>query len=41
MHELLSVHSEEELDCIRYAGKLCNNAMQAIAELDRRLSELK
>ncbi len=23
MHELLSVHSEEELDCIRHAGKLC------------------
>ena len=23
MHELLSVHSAEELDCIRHAGKLC------------------
>lgn len=32
MHELLSVHSEEELDCIRHAGKLCTNAMQAIAD---------
>ena len=35
MHELLSVHSEEELDCIRYAGKLCNNAMQAIVDRAR------
>jgi Xaa-Pro aminopeptidase len=32
MHELLSVHSKEELDCIRHAGTLCTNAMQAIAE---------
>jgi Xaa-Pro aminopeptidase len=35
MHELLSVHSEEELDCIRHAGKLCTNAMRAIAERAR------
>jgi Xaa-Pro aminopeptidase len=35
MHELLSVHSAEELDCIRTAGKLCQNAMQAIAERAR------
>ena len=35
MHELLSVHSAEELDCIRKAGKLCTNAMQAIAERAR------
>lgn len=32
MHELLSVHSAEELDCIRTAGKLCEKAMDAIAE---------
>ncbi len=32
MHELLSVHSEEELDCVRHAGRLCTNAMQAIAD---------
>ncbi len=31
MHELLSVHSAEELDCIRQAGRLCQNAMEAIA----------
>ncbi len=35
MHELLSVHSEEELDCIRHAGTLCTDAMQAIAERAR------
>jgi Xaa-Pro dipeptidase len=35
MHELLSVHSEEELDCIRHAGKLCTDAMQAMAERAR------
>jgi len=32
LHELLSVHSEEELDCIRKAGKLCENAMRALVE---------
>jgi Xaa-Pro dipeptidase len=30
LHELLSVHSEEELDCIRKAGKLCEDAMHAM-----------
>src|ERR1043165_2239220 len=30
MHELLSVHSDEELDCIRKAGKLCEDAMNAM-----------
>src|SRR5258707_7962480 len=30
MHELLSVHSAEELDCIRTAGKLCEDAMNAL-----------
>ena len=27
LHELLSIHSAEELDCVRKAGKLCQNAM--------------
>src|SRR5437763_11834676 len=31
MQELLSVHSTEELDCIRKAGTLCERAMDAIA----------
>jgi Xaa-Pro aminopeptidase len=31
MHELLSIHSAEELDCVRKAGVLCTNAMNAIA----------
>jgi len=35
MHELLSVHSAEELDCVRHAGKLCGDAMQAIADRAR------
>ena len=30
MHELLSIHSAEELDCVRKAGKLCEAAMAAI-----------
>src|ERR1700681_3394424 len=30
MHELISVHSAEELDCVRVAGKLCENAMNAM-----------
>jgi Xaa-Pro aminopeptidase len=30
MHELLSVHSPEELDCVRKAGKLCQAAMEAL-----------
>jgi len=32
MHELLVVKSDEELDCVRHAGKLCKDAMHAIAE---------
>jgi Xaa-Pro dipeptidase len=32
MHELLSVHSEEELDCVRVAGRLCQHAMEALVE---------
>ena len=35
MHELLSVHSAEELDCIRQAGKLCEDAMKAMVERAR------
>ena len=31
LHELLSIHSAEELDCIRKAGKLCEQAMRAMA----------
>jgi Xaa-Pro aminopeptidase len=30
LHELLSVHSAEELDCIRKAGKLCEDSMNAM-----------
>ena len=30
LHELLSVHSAEELDCIRKAGRLCQNAIEAV-----------
>jgi Xaa-Pro aminopeptidase len=30
LHELLSIHSAEELDCIRKAGKLCEDAMNAM-----------
>src|SRR5215469_14776636 len=30
IHALLSVHSTEELDCIRRAGKLCEDAMNAL-----------
>lgn len=32
MHELVSVHSAEELDCVRVAGRLCEDAMRAIIE---------
>jgi Xaa-Pro dipeptidase len=32
MHELLSVHSAEELDCIRRAGRLCQQAMEALVD---------
>src|ERR1700733_9484044 len=31
LHELLSIHSAEELDCIRKAGRLCGRAMEAMA----------
>ena len=31
MHELLSIHSAEELDCVRKAGVLCQRAMEALA----------
>ncbi len=30
LHELLSIHSAEELDCVRKAGVLCDHAMQAM-----------
>jgi Xaa-Pro aminopeptidase len=30
LHELLVIHSEEELDCVRKAGVLCENAMNAM-----------
>src|SRR5689334_7092022 len=30
LHELLSIHSAEELDCVRKAGTLCRNAMDAM-----------
>src|ERR1700693_842645 len=32
LHELLSIHSAEELDCVRKAGQLCQNAMAAMVE---------
>jgi Xaa-Pro dipeptidase len=32
MHELLSVHSSEELDAIRMSGKLCQIALEAVME---------
>ncbi|MCC6472987.1 MAG: aminopeptidase P family protein [Burkholderiales bacterium] len=35
MHELLAVHSEEELDCIRVAGRLCARAMEALVQRAR------
>jgi len=35
MHELLLVHSDEELDCIRKAGQLCQRAVEAIIERAR------
>jgi Xaa-Pro dipeptidase len=31
IHELLSIHSAEELDCVRKAGLLCQRAMEAMA----------
>jgi Xaa-Pro dipeptidase len=30
LHELLSIHSAEELDCVRKAGLLCQDAMEAM-----------
>jgi Xaa-Pro dipeptidase len=30
LHELLSIHSAEELDCVRKAGVLCQKAMEAM-----------
>ena len=30
LHELLSIHSAEELECVRVAGKLCRDAMDAM-----------
>ncbi|MFL6802527.1 MAG: M24 family metallopeptidase, partial [Xanthobacteraceae bacterium] len=30
LHELLSIHSAEELDCVRKAGTLCQRAMEAM-----------
>lgn len=35
LHELLSIHSQEELDCVRKAGKLCEDAMNAMVERAR------
>jgi Xaa-Pro aminopeptidase len=35
MHEVVAVHSNEELDCIRVAGKLCAEAMEAIRDRAR------
>jgi Xaa-Pro aminopeptidase len=35
LHDLLVIHSAEELDCVRKAGKLCEDAMQAMVERAR------
>ena len=35
LHELVSVHSPEELDAIRYAGTLCTRAMEAMRDRAR------
>ena len=35
LHELISIHSAEELDCVRKAGVLCQNAMAAMVERAR------
>jgi Xaa-Pro aminopeptidase len=35
LHELLSIHSAEELDCVRKAGVLCHSAMTAMVERAR------
>ena len=30
LHDLVVIHSKEELDCVRKAGVLCQNAMEAM-----------
>ena len=35
MHELLVIHSPEEIDCIRRAAQLCDQAMEALVERAR------
>lgn len=35
MHELVVVHSAEELECVRRAGRLCADAMRALADRAR------
>src|SRR5215210_8369961 len=30
LHDLVVIHSKEELDCVRKAGRLCQNAMEAM-----------
>ena len=32
LHDLLVIHSAEELDCVRKAGKLCQDAMEAMVK---------
>jgi Xaa-Pro aminopeptidase len=32
MHELIFIHSQEEIECIRRAAKLCDRAMEALAD---------
>jgi Xaa-Pro aminopeptidase len=32
LHELVVIHSEEELECVRHAGRLCTAAMQALTD---------
>src|SRR5262245_66339401 len=40
LHELLSIHSAEELACVRQAGVLCQRAMEAmVARAQPRLKE--
>ena len=35
MHELLCIHSAEEIDCIRTAARLCDRAMEALVDRAR------
>ena len=35
LHDLVVIHSEPELDCVRKAGKLCEDAMNAMVERAR------